>query len=563
MPAEVPKTWPAEALEAQAVASRSYALANLERSRPFDLYGDTRSQAYAGASGESPQTSAAVAATKGEVVLYRGKVADTLYFSTSGGRTASALDSIGLDAPYLVPVSDPYDTLSPYHDWGPVALDAAKVTKALKLSAPLADLQATPGPSGRVRTVTVSAADESQVTLSGDQVRDALGLRSNWFTAAFLQLLPAAKTMTYGGAVSLTGAAHGVASLSLEARTAAAPGWAPAGNVALGPGGVVHDRRQAPGDHAVPPRLGPRPGRSREDRGRAARERGRRCRRGDGVDQPHDRRRCGAAPAAIRRRLGDRRRDRHRRVRRVELSRGARVRAPTVSVVRRARGSYRAAPRRCSSSDTRRARAGCARRACGAGGRGGFRQPRAARGPPVVSDERPRLDVLADRSAALPDQRRRGRLGDRRNPSRVRRSRRRGEVVRGRLAVSRRPGARDVRRRRDRRQPEQQPRHRRHGLQREADGCQGRQAQRLGAAAGRGRRDSLGGRQRRPGDQSQPRRSARPARSAARHLLAARAGRRRIRLLEGSGRRGGSRQRAAVAGDAVELRALSRRPSRT
>jgi stage II sporulation protein D len=237
VPAEVPKEWPAEALQAQAVASRSYALANLEQGRAFDFYGDTRSQAYAGASGEAPETSAAVAATKGEVVLYHGKVADTLYFSTSGGRTASALDSIGLDAPYLVPVSDPYDTLSPYHDWGPVALDAAKVAKALKLSAPLADLQATPGVSGRVRTVTVSSDDESQVVLTGDQVRAALGLRSNWFTTAFLQLLPAARTMTYGGAVSLSGAAHGVASLSLEAKTAAAPGWAPAGPLALGPAG--------------------------------------------------------------------------------------------------------------------------------------------------------------------------------------------------------------------------------------------------------------------------------------------------------------------------------------
>ena len=111
------------------------------KGRPFDLYGDTRSQVYGGVEVESPSTSAAVDATRGQVVLYNGKVADTLFFSTSGGRTASALESTGIAVPYLVSVADPYDTLSPYHDWGPVVLDAAKVAKALKLSAPIADLQ--------------------------------------------------------------------------------------------------------------------------------------------------------------------------------------------------------------------------------------------------------------------------------------------------------------------------------------------------------------------------------------------------------------------------------------
>ena len=150
VPAEMPSNWSPEALKAQAVAARSYALANLAKGRPFDLYSDSRSQEYGGVKAESPNASAAVAATKGQVVLYNGKVADTLFFSTSGGRTASALESTGIAVPYLVPVADPYDTLSPYHDWGPMVMDAASVAKALKLSAPIADLEATNGPSGRV-----------------------------------------------------------------------------------------------------------------------------------------------------------------------------------------------------------------------------------------------------------------------------------------------------------------------------------------------------------------------------------------------------------------------------
>ena len=237
VPAEMPSAWPPEALKAQAVAARSYALANLAKGRPFDLYGDTRSQVYGGVLAESAATSAAVVATKGEVVLYEGKVADTLFFSTSGGRTASALESTGIDVPYLVAVDDPYDVLSPYHDWGPVLYDAAAVAKQLKLSAPVESVAASNGPSGRVKTMLVTSDDDAQVTLTGNQVRSALGLRSTWFTPALLQLLPATRRMTYGGAVSLTGFVRGVAGVSLEAKPSGGA-WADAGALELAADGA-------------------------------------------------------------------------------------------------------------------------------------------------------------------------------------------------------------------------------------------------------------------------------------------------------------------------------------
>lgn len=238
VPAEMPSSWPPEALKAQAVAARSYALANVTAGRPFDLYGDTRSQVFGGVKAENAVTSAAVDATKGQVVLYNGKVANTLFFSTSGGRTASALESTGLAVPYLVPVADPYDTASPYHDWGPVLFDAAFVAKQFKLASPIADLQTTTGPSGRVKSLTVVSADESQVTMNGNQVRGALELRSTWFTPAFLQLLPKSKTMTYGGALALTGRARGVDTISLEAKPFGLD-WAPAGDLLLDATGAV------------------------------------------------------------------------------------------------------------------------------------------------------------------------------------------------------------------------------------------------------------------------------------------------------------------------------------
>jgi stage II sporulation protein D len=230
VPAEMPSGWSPEALKAQAVATRSYALANLQKGKPFDLYGDTRSQVYGGVTAQAASSDAATDATKGQVVTYAGKVADTLFFSTSGGRTASALESTGIAVPYLVPVADPYDDLSPYHDWGPVLFDAAKVATQLKLAAPIADLSVLDGASGRVKTVTFTSTDESDAAVTGNQVRTVLALDSTWFTPALLQLQPAVKTMTYGGAVSLSGLVRGTTDpVSLEAKTSGSALWAPAG----------------------------------------------------------------------------------------------------------------------------------------------------------------------------------------------------------------------------------------------------------------------------------------------------------------------------------------------
>jgi stage II sporulation protein D len=237
VPSEMPSRWPAAALEAQAVAARSYALANLTKGRPYDLYGDARSQVYGGIPAESDAASAAVDATKGTVVLYTGKVANTLFFSTSGGRTVSALEATGVDVPYLVSVADPYDTLSPYHDWGPVLYDAKAVAKQLKLTEPIAGVSVATGASGRVRSFVASSADDTQVTLTGNQVRNALGLRSSWFAPALLQLSPAARTITYGGAISLRGVARGATGLSLEAKPAGGA-WADAGPLPVHPDGT-------------------------------------------------------------------------------------------------------------------------------------------------------------------------------------------------------------------------------------------------------------------------------------------------------------------------------------
>jgi len=217
---EMPSNWPAAALEAQAVAARSYALAELENVvtvRNFDLYSDTRSQVYGGIPAESAAVTAAVEATARQVVLYGGKVATTYFSSSSGGRTVSAVEAWGKPVPYLVSVDDPYDTLSPYHDWGPVVIDAHKAARALKVPGELLRLDLTPGPSGHVEQVE-AVGSKGSVEVRGSAVRAALGLRSTWFGLGWLTLTPPAEPVPYGGPATLTGSARGLGPVTLEQK---------------------------------------------------------------------------------------------------------------------------------------------------------------------------------------------------------------------------------------------------------------------------------------------------------------------------------------------------------
>jgi SpoIID/LytB domain protein len=116
---ESPSSWPLDALRAQAVAARSYALSTKVGGKGFDQYDDTRSQVYGGVAAETARTTKAANGTAGEVVLYNGKVAQTFFMSTSGGHTENNENSFlgGTPLPYLRGVPDPHDDASPYHRW--------------------------------------------------------------------------------------------------------------------------------------------------------------------------------------------------------------------------------------------------------------------------------------------------------------------------------------------------------------------------------------------------------------------------------------------------------------
>jgi stage II sporulation protein D len=219
VPSEMPQRWPAEALAAQAVVARTYALAHLQKGGDFDLYNDTRSQVYGGIGAEAQNATDAVNETSGQVVDYDGQLADTFFFSSSGGKTANVQDvwPNADPVPYLVSVPDPYDTLSPYHDWGPLKFGAATLAKRLHIPGRVTDFRANVSSSGRVRTVTF-VGSSGQRTVTGAAVRSALGLRSTWFHFGLISLSNPAGTVVYGSSATLSGVARGVSKVTLESR---------------------------------------------------------------------------------------------------------------------------------------------------------------------------------------------------------------------------------------------------------------------------------------------------------------------------------------------------------
>jgi stage II sporulation protein D len=213
---EMPSSWPLEALKVQAVAARTYALATRKTGGAFDQYPDTRSQVYRGVIGESVRSDAAVRGTAGRIVTYAGVPAVTYYFSTSGGHTENVEFSFvgSLSKPWLVGVPDPYDTRSPHHRWT-VGVSAAALDRELGAPGAFKRLKVLQrGVSPRVVRARVVGTRGTR-TVTGPQVRAALGLRDTWFThyrvessASRLEAASVASPAPGGPAASRSGTAR-------------------------------------------------------------------------------------------------------------------------------------------------------------------------------------------------------------------------------------------------------------------------------------------------------------------------------------------------------------------
>ncbi|MFC6801774.1 SpoIID/LytB domain-containing protein [Deinococcus caeni] len=108
VPAEMPASWPAAALQAQAVIARTYVAARVNPAAPYDTCATQSCQVYAGTQAEKPATDAAIAATRAQVVAFGSKAASTYFSSDSGGFTASSAEVWGSEVPYLTARPDPF-----------------------------------------------------------------------------------------------------------------------------------------------------------------------------------------------------------------------------------------------------------------------------------------------------------------------------------------------------------------------------------------------------------------------------------------------------------------------
>jgi stage II sporulation protein D len=180
--AEMSPSWPAAALEAQAVASRTYALTAHAGGSRFDVYADTRSQIYRGAAAETPATNAAVAATAGQIVTYEGQPAITYFFASSGGMTEDVENGFpgAAPEPWLKGVVDEYDKGSTFQ-WK-TSLSMAAAARSLKglFKGAFRGIEVLKrGVSPRIVSARVLGTGGSTV-VNGPELAGRLGLSSTW-----------------------------------------------------------------------------------------------------------------------------------------------------------------------------------------------------------------------------------------------------------------------------------------------------------------------------------------------------------------------------------------------
>jgi SpoIID/LytB domain protein len=179
VPLEMPATWSPAAVQAQAVAARTYAAH--QRKERGTLCDTTACQVYGGFDQEHPASNAAVEATSRRALMYQGAPAFTQFSSSSGGWTSAG------SVPYLPAKADPYDGWAgnPYHSWSTRISDTVIESKwpaignLTRIRVLRRDGNGDWG--GRVGSVRL-VGSRAGVTIPGDTLRSVLGLRSSWVT---------------------------------------------------------------------------------------------------------------------------------------------------------------------------------------------------------------------------------------------------------------------------------------------------------------------------------------------------------------------------------------------
>lgn len=186
IPREMPHSWPEEALKAQAVAARGFAVASYDKYAEFgfNLCDTVHSQVYGGFDVEQIKTNRAVDTTKSQVITYNGHLAIPYYHSSSGGHTESSENIWTNPVPYIRGIEDKYSLNSPHSNWE-VELSRGEIETILKRNQK--DI-------GNIKNLYVAEISENDRVLSfiiegtngkkeliKQESRNMFGLRSSWF----------------------------------------------------------------------------------------------------------------------------------------------------------------------------------------------------------------------------------------------------------------------------------------------------------------------------------------------------------------------------------------------
>jgi SpoIID/LytB domain protein len=220
-----------EALNAQAVAARSYALWTVAhgggKCGGF-LCPDTRDQMYLGFDSETANGNQAVNATAGKVVLTGSSVAETFFSSSSGGKTAASVDTWGGNLNYLESTPDPADLnpSNPNRAWR-LLFTPRELANKLGTRRP-GDAVVSSRVSGRVNSITVGGTSWNK-TISGgpEHFRGMMGVKSSRFWIGVQALRTDVHKSRCKMPVHLMVFGHGVGTIRLEQHKATSAGWTP------------------------------------------------------------------------------------------------------------------------------------------------------------------------------------------------------------------------------------------------------------------------------------------------------------------------------------------------
>lgn len=188
VPSEMTSTWPTEALKAQAVCARSYAInsvgysADSNYKKAYYMDDTTKFQVYGGFNSESSAATKAVQATKGKTVTYNGKTIRAFYSSTSGGHTEDAYNVWGTETSYLTGVPDIYETSPEKAPWL-VAYTSGQIQSKLAaaglgIGTLKSITESITTESGRILSLKFKGTSGSAV-LDESSIRSVLGLYSS------------------------------------------------------------------------------------------------------------------------------------------------------------------------------------------------------------------------------------------------------------------------------------------------------------------------------------------------------------------------------------------------